>query len=259
MTTRDGFTRLIDIWLAEEGAPTTPDYLDLVLGRTSSTRQRPAWLSPGRWLPMERRPSIRARTRCHRSRGTRLLTALLIVLALTAVVLFAGSQPRRVPAPFGPAANGLIYFDVDGDHRGHEPRRRRAPDDRRRRARRIGTVREPGRHQDRVRQHRPDERLRRQLHGGRRGRIRRPQDLGRSAPRHRPDLQSDLVAGRRQLAFATFHEGFSELFIAKADGSGVRAVGDRDLYGAPESRVVDHAATGSRSWPGRPTSPRPSR
>ena len=36
MTARDGFTRLVDTWLAEEGAPTTPDYLDLVLDRTST-------------------------------------------------------------------------------------------------------------------------------------------------------------------------------------------------------------------------------
>ena len=53
MTTRDGFTRLVDTWLAEEGVQTTPDYLDEVLDRTSTSRQRPAWLSPGRWLPVD--------------------------------------------------------------------------------------------------------------------------------------------------------------------------------------------------------------
>ena len=39
---------------------------------------------------------------------------LLIAILLAAVVAFIGSQPR-VPAPFGPAANGLIAYEADGD------------------------------------------------------------------------------------------------------------------------------------------------
>ena len=114
MTTRDGFTRLLDTWLAEEGVPSTPDYLDDVLVRTSDTRQRPAWLSPGRWLPVDtttlnpRAYSIPPVVRYG------VLAALLVALLLAALALYAGTQHQRVPPPFGPASNGRIYFDVDG-------------------------------------------------------------------------------------------------------------------------------------------------
>ena len=127
MTARDGFTRLVDTWLAEEGTPTTPDYLDLVLDRTSTTRQRPVWLSPGRWLPVNtttlnpRAYSIPPVARFG------LLTALLIALASQRVALYAGSQRHRVPSPFGPAANGQHLFRRRRHHRGHEPRRERPP------------------------------------------------------------------------------------------------------------------------------------
>ena len=43
-----------------------------------------------------------------------LVVGLLIVFAVAAQVLFAGTRPHRLPPPFGPAANGRIYFDVDG-------------------------------------------------------------------------------------------------------------------------------------------------
>ena len=34
----------------------------------------------------------------------------LLVLALVSAALYAGSQQRRLPAPFGPAANGVIPY-----------------------------------------------------------------------------------------------------------------------------------------------------
>ena len=34
----------------------------------------------------------------------------------------------------------------------------------------------------------------------------------------------------RRLAFGAFHGGYDELFVANADGSGVRALGNRDAY-----------------------------
>ena len=39
----------------------------------------------------------------------------LLVLALVSAALYAGSQQRRLPAPFGPAANGVIPYVSNGD------------------------------------------------------------------------------------------------------------------------------------------------
>ena len=46
------------------------------------------------------------------------LATALIVFAVAALLLFAGTRPHRLPPPFGPAANGRIYFDVDGGSSG---------------------------------------------------------------------------------------------------------------------------------------------
>ena len=42
------------------------------------------------------------------------LLAMLSLLLLVAIALYAGSRPR-VPPPFGPAANGLVAYAQDGD------------------------------------------------------------------------------------------------------------------------------------------------
>ena len=62
-----------------------PTYLDDILRRSARMRQRPAWTSPGRWLPMTLRtiPSSTAPP-------LRLVWALLLI-ALLAVVLAAGA------------------------------------------------------------------------------------------------------------------------------------------------------------------------
>jgi len=113
MTASDGFTRLVETWLREEGVPRTPDYAAVVLARTSTTRQRPAWLSPGRWLPMSTAMTLRLNAMRPTFRYVA-LAALLLVLAAAVVAVIAGTSQRRLPAPFGPAANGDVYFDVDG-------------------------------------------------------------------------------------------------------------------------------------------------
>jgi len=114
MTARDGFTRLLDTWLAEEGTPQTPDYLDVVLDRTSSTKQRHVRFSPGRWLPMDS-TTLNPRTYSIPP-AFRYVVIAAIVIALTAagLLLVAGAQRQRIPPPFGPAANGRIYFDTAG-------------------------------------------------------------------------------------------------------------------------------------------------
>ena len=52
MTSIDQFERHLPAALADLGESTTPDYLTDILGRTARTRQRPAWASLERWLPM---------------------------------------------------------------------------------------------------------------------------------------------------------------------------------------------------------------
>ena len=100
-------TALLDV----AGTPAT-DYLTDILGRTARTRQRPAWASLERWLPMDLATPRAATARVPwRTIGVVALVALMLA-ALLAV--YAGSQ-RRVPAPFGPAANGLIPFERDLD------------------------------------------------------------------------------------------------------------------------------------------------
>ena len=89
-----------------------PDYVDDVLGRTGRMRQRPAWTFPGRWLPMD----LTTRTISAPGRPWRQLGILALIALLLAVTLavYVGTQ-RHVPAPFGPARNGLIPYVSGGD------------------------------------------------------------------------------------------------------------------------------------------------
>ncbi len=89
-----------------------PDYVDDVLGRTGRMRQRPAWTFPGRWLPMDITTRTAAAPRLPwRQLG---ILALIALLLATALAVYVGTQ-RHVPAPFGPARNGLIPYISSGD------------------------------------------------------------------------------------------------------------------------------------------------
>lgn len=91
----------------------TPDYRDEVLAAVARTRQRPAWTLPERWLPMvdiAARPAFLPRVPV---RMLFLLIALLLALAV-GIAAWVGSNPA-LPAPFGPARNGLLVYSVDGD------------------------------------------------------------------------------------------------------------------------------------------------
>ena len=52
MTQRDDLDRMLAAWLDDPYTPPAPRYLGEVLERTRRTRQRPAWASLERWLPM---------------------------------------------------------------------------------------------------------------------------------------------------------------------------------------------------------------
>ena len=53
MTARDDFNGIVSDWLDDQAGRGAPDYLDEVLARTTRTRQRPAWSSLERWLPVQ--------------------------------------------------------------------------------------------------------------------------------------------------------------------------------------------------------------
>ncbi len=119
MTTRNDldlaspeFDRLMTAWFDAEARVHEPDdLLDRTIARTARTRPRPAWLLPERWIPMEL--TLRRLPLPNAAR----YAALLVVLVMMVVLAFAivGSQ-RRLPAPFGLAANGVVvYKTASGD------------------------------------------------------------------------------------------------------------------------------------------------
>ena len=112
MTAVDRFERELPDALADVAGMARPDYLSDILGQTAATRQRPAWASLERWLPMD---LVIPRATVARVpwRAAFVLAALLLTIVLAALI--AGSRQQRVPPPFGPAANGLISYGANGD------------------------------------------------------------------------------------------------------------------------------------------------
>jgi len=113
MNRYDLFERDITTWLNEAASPRMPDFRDDLLQRTAATSQRPRWSFPERWLPMT---AITAGRRAMRPVPWRTigLLALLVVLLTATALIYAGS--RSNPAPMlGPAANGVVAYDTEGD------------------------------------------------------------------------------------------------------------------------------------------------
>jgi virginiamycin B lyase len=89
--------------LMDELAPArVPDYFDDMLRQTAGTRQRRAWLSIERWVPV----GVIARSAPVRQIPWRLIAiaAVVVLAAAAALVLIAGSWRRTPPAPFGPVS-----------------------------------------------------------------------------------------------------------------------------------------------------------
>jgi len=112
MTEIDRLDHELTAWFVQTASPRLPDYVDDILRQTAPVRQRPRWTFLERWLPM----IVPLRTV---SRGTSpwrriALVAVLIVIMLAAALAIVGSQ-RRIPPPFGPAANGRIALSSNGD------------------------------------------------------------------------------------------------------------------------------------------------
>ena len=114
MNTNDADRRL-SAWLETVAPAREPEHLlDTVLAQTARTRRRPAWRIPERWIPMT------TITTPVTSGGSArwpvaVLTALLVLALVAGAILVAGSRRPAVPAPFGPASNGVIVHDIDGD------------------------------------------------------------------------------------------------------------------------------------------------
>jgi dipeptidyl aminopeptidase/acylaminoacyl peptidase len=112
MTAMDRFERRIPELLTDLSGPQVPDYLDDLLSQTAHMRQRPAWTSLERWLPMD----IAARAPVGMRRVPwRTIIALALIGALLAIAfaVVGSRQPR--PAPFGPSRNGALLYDRGGD------------------------------------------------------------------------------------------------------------------------------------------------
>jgi Tol biopolymer transport system component len=111
MTTFERFEREIPELMTELAPARIPDYFDDMLRQTAANRQRPAWATLERWIPM----GVLARTQPMRPvpwRAMAILVTLAILLAaLVGAALLIGSTPR-LPEPFGLARNGSIVFST---------------------------------------------------------------------------------------------------------------------------------------------------
>ena len=112
MTASERLVRDLPGILDDLAAGPSSDFLDDVFAQTARMRQRPGWTFPERLLPM----ADIARTRAYVPVPPwRLVAVALLLIALVvAALLVAGSQ-RRVAPPFGPARNGEIVYDLNGD------------------------------------------------------------------------------------------------------------------------------------------------
>jgi len=112
MTAEQRFERELPDLLADLYPVSAPDYRDDLVRQIAATRQRPAWAPPERWIPV----NVLVRIRPVRALPWRTIGVVaLLLIALAAVAIIAGSRPRQLPAPFGPADNGQLVVSEGGD------------------------------------------------------------------------------------------------------------------------------------------------
>ena len=113
MTSERHFDQDLPDLLAQIAQAPAPEYRDLIVQRTARVRQRPAWTFPERWLPMS---AVTSRTAAVPRFPLRIVgvAVLLLIALIVGAVLFAGSQ-RQVPAPFGLAGAGRVAYAASGD------------------------------------------------------------------------------------------------------------------------------------------------
>ncbi len=112
MTTNDAFERNLSTWLHEDAEHHVPDHLAEVLQRTATARQRPAWSTLERWLPVDstfRHPCSPGPCRCGRWRSS-------CSSACSSERSWHSPLARRQTAgAFGLARNGMLVTSRDGD------------------------------------------------------------------------------------------------------------------------------------------------
>ena len=113
MNRTDRFDDIVSDWLHADAEHRVPEHLDAVLRRTRSERQRPAWSSLERWLPVD---LTAQRGFLARPTLAKVLLVGVVLVALIGIAIVAvGSRVQRVPPPFGLAANGQIAYWINGD------------------------------------------------------------------------------------------------------------------------------------------------
>jgi Tol biopolymer transport system component len=112
MTTNERFERTMSAWLTEDAVFRVPDHLSEVLAVTRETRQRPAWSSLERWLPVD--TTFGPRPFAMPS-AARLIAVAVLLLLLAAIAIFAVGSQQRLPPAFGIARNGVVMTSQDGD------------------------------------------------------------------------------------------------------------------------------------------------
>jgi Tol biopolymer transport system component len=103
MTQPERLDQSLRAWLDAEAQASSSHYLEETLALLERTPQRRWRAALTHALPAVRRPVV--------PRGVVALAMLAVLIAaLAAAAVIIGSRPR-LPAPFGPAANGLIAYD----------------------------------------------------------------------------------------------------------------------------------------------------
>ena len=113
MNRTDLFDETLSDWLHADAEHRVPEHLDAVLRRTSSERQRPAWSSLERWLPVDL--TVQPRLLARPTLGKALLVGVVLLALIGIAIVAVGSRIQRVPPPFGLAANGQIAYWANGD------------------------------------------------------------------------------------------------------------------------------------------------
>jgi WD40 repeat protein len=113
MTTQRHASAQLPEILSDLGRGPYPEYIDNILASTARQRQRRVWMLLERWLPMDlvREPVLSPRLPWRQLS----IVAIIVIALIGATFAVLSSTPRPLPAPFGPAANGVIAYEVGGD------------------------------------------------------------------------------------------------------------------------------------------------